>query len=201
MRRIYATLITFAVIALGLFALPGMIHVMLVGKSEMPAPQLTSPAPYMCGRITSEGPHHNFTCEMCHYSPFNNFEFHIECMDCHGATGNISGHWTYPPYRNCTICHHNMNIGEYADFVSAGGFGLNASPGDIGTMAAHRDFVIAAMKTPNMSGANEACIACHTEVNVSIVWPKYRSRYMSLNASDEYVNITAAVSEGNESSE
>jgi len=94
-----------------------------------------------------------------------------------------------------------MNIGEYADFVSAGGFGLNASPGDIGTMAAHRDFVIAAMKTPNMSGANEACIACHTEVNVSIVWPKYGSRYMSLNASDEYVNITAAVSEGNESSE
>ena len=191
------TMLSVGVVALGVFALPSMVSMFLEGfqmPAETPSPTVTPttapPQPFqkmpeginiseeeMMTKILAIGPHHNFPCRFCHYSPFSNFTFRVECMDCHGA-GNISGHWTYPLYQNnCTICHYNYDIGNYTDFISAGGFGLNATPEDIGNMASHIEFVLAAMNSPDMEGANEACIACHTPENVSITWikPEYMS--------------------------
>ena len=192
------TMLSVGVVALGVFALPSMVSMFLEGfqmPAETPPPTATPatapPQPFkkipeeiniseeeMMSKILAIGPHHNFPCRFCHNSPFSNFTFRVECMDCHGATGNISGHWTYPLYQNnCTICHYNYDIGNYTDFISAGGFGMNATPSDIGTMAAHREFVLAAIASEDMEGANEACIACHTPENVSITWikPEYMS--------------------------
>jgi len=100
------------------------------------------------------GAHQKFSCDTCHHSPIANFEFHVECMDCHGDSGNIYCHWSYSECQNC---------------ISAGGFGMNTTPFDIGGMAAHEDLIRVAMDNPQMAGANEACVACHTGVNVTDV--------------------------------
>ncbi|MCD6387055.1 MAG: hypothetical protein J7L30_01875 [Methanophagales archaeon] len=198
-------MLSVGVAALGVFALPSMVSMFLEGF-QMPAetpsptamPTTAPPQPFqkmpeeiniseeeMMTKILAIGPHHNFPCRFCHYSPFSNFTFRVECMDCHGA-GNISGHWTYPLYQNnCTICHYNYDIGNYTDFISAGGFGLNATPEDIGNMASHLEFVLAAMNSSDMEGANEACIACHTPENVSITWIKPEYMSFDVGFSDE----------------
>ena len=128
------------------------------------------------------GAHRNFSCEDCHHSPIADFDFHVECMDCHGDTGNISGHWNAPECRNCSICHWMVgkDIGNYTDFISAGGFGMNTTPFDVGRMAGHKDLILWAEANPQMAGANEACVACHTNVSVSYTMPK--RKYMSFEA-------------------
>lgn len=134
--------------------------------------------------IIVSGAHQKFSCDTCHHSPIANFDFHVECMDCHGDTGNISGHWGYIECRNCSICHLIDGISRYTDFISAGGFGMNTTPFDIGGMAAHEKLIRAAMDNPLMAGANEACVACHTEVNVTDVHVNIefdKSEYMSFD--------------------
>jgi len=133
--------------------------------------------------LQASSAHGDFTCDTCHNSPLSNFEFNVECMDCHGDTGNISSHWTYPECRNCTECHHGGNISDYKDFISAGGFGLDATEFDIGGMTGHEGLIREALENPQMAGANEACFACHTNVNVSVSIPKRKS--MSFNAATE----------------
>jgi hypothetical protein len=115
------------------------------------------------------GAHLKFSCDTCHHSPIANFDFHVECMDCHGDSGNIDGHWGYTECENCSICHLIGGISRYTDFISAGGFDMNTTPFDIGKMAAHEGLIRAAMDNPQMAGANEACVACHTGVNVTDV--------------------------------
>ncbi|MFZ2070708.1 MAG: hypothetical protein WAV32_03730 [Halobacteriota archaeon] len=129
--------------------------------------------------------HRSLSCDDCHRSPLNDFEFHVECLDCHGDTGNISGHWTYQECRNCSKCHHGSNISSYKGFLAAGGFDLNATAFEIERMEGHGGLIRAAMENPQMVGANEACIACHTQVKVNISQPKHR--YMSLKVSTEHV--------------
>ncbi len=126
--------------------------------------------------LRASGAHRNFSCQTCHHSPFANFDFHIECLDCHGHTGNISGHWTQPECQNCSICHWRCgnNITAYKDFVSV----------DIN--GGHEALIRAAEANTQLSGANEACIACHTGVNVSVSVPK--TRYLALQANMEQVS-------------
>ncbi len=124
--------------------------------------------------------HGEFSCDTCHNSPLTDFAVNVECMDCHGDTGNISGHWIFQECRNCTECHHDTNISSYNDFISAGGFGRDATEFDVGGMAGHQSLIREAERNPQMTGANEACFACHTGINVSVSIPK--SKYMSFNA-------------------
>lgn len=191
-------LFTLMVVAIGLFALPNIVLYVEKGWKEFPGPgptpapmpnQTPEPeAPYdeTAAKIMAElwvgGAHRNFSCDTCHNSPIANFEFHVECMDCHGDTGNISGHWKTPECRNCSICHWigGSDIGNYSDFISAGGFGMNASSFDVGKMAGHEDLILWAEQSDSMAGANEACIACHTNVTVNFTMPK--KEYMSFDA-------------------
>ena len=46
---------------------------------------------------------------------------------------------------------------------------MNTTPFDVGGMSGHEDLIIAAEELPQMAGANEACIACHTAINVSSI--------------------------------
>lgn len=57
---------------------------------------------------------------------------------------------------------------------------MNATPFDVGGLESHTDFILAAMNNPQMAGANEACIACHTDANVSVTLPK--RKYMTFKA-------------------
>ena len=115
--------------------------------------------------------HRNFTCATCHHSPIADYDFHVECMDCHGATGTISGHWETTECQDCRVCHWNSgtDIASYFDFISAGGFGLNTTQFDVGEMAGHKGLIAVAMNNTTLAGANEACLACHTAIELSNV--------------------------------
>lgn len=121
--------------------------------------------------MTLGNAHRNFSCATCHHSPIADYDFHVECMDCHGDTGNISGHWETSECRDCNICHWSggSDIASYFDFVSAGGFGMNTTQFDVGDMEGHEELIFAAINDTTMAGANEACLACHTEINLSNV--------------------------------
>jgi len=104
----------------------------------------------------------------------------VRCMTCHGAytppLGNIV-HVTYygnvyGSLQGCYQCHgRNLPSSTLSPYyVQAGGFGLTSLPGDTGSMAAHWKFVHDAINDSLMPGANEACVACHTETPVNITW-------------------------------
>jgi hypothetical protein len=117
----------------------------------------------------------------------------IECMTCHGIYRD-NGKWShyanattkYPEYAECGRCHGGGGWGpsrDHPDFISAGGFGIEdpANPehtttdDDTGEKAAHKKFVLDAMNDTTMSGANEACLACHTMIAVKLNWTHARS--------------------------
>jgi len=144
--------LTVIAVTAGVFTLPNTVLIIEEERKEIPAvskvPEGVDPAyEGVMAEIQVSGAHRSFSCDTCHHSPLADFEFNVECMDCHGDTGTISGHWTYPECRNCSICHWvgGSNISSYKDFISAGGFGMNATPFDIAGMAGHEEFVLAAI--------------------------------------------------------
>ena len=72
----------------------------------------------------------------------------------------------------CIKCH---GTGPPIYIPPAGGFNLTANTTDTGSMAAHKAFVLEAIKDDTLTDANEACIACHTGVAVKINWTHARS--------------------------
>ena len=120
----------------------------------------------------------------------------IECMDCHGISTDSGGgkwnHYGYEEYNGrCYLCHGGTGFyrgkditvpfRDYADFISAGGFGLGTTGTDTGEHAAHKAFVLDSINDTKMEGSNEACIACHTSIPVKIRWTHGRS--LEFNAS------------------
>ncbi len=200
---------TIIVVSVGVFILPNVV--LYIGEewkelsAPTPAKWKETPVPEVqyqgttaevMAEIQVSSAHRNFSCDTCHYSPLADFDFQVECMDCHGDTGNISGHWEYSECRNCSLCHWSAggDITNYTDFISAGGFGMNATPFDAGEKESHTDFILAAMNNPQMAGANEACIACHTDVNVSVTLPK--RKYMSFKVDMDDNAVSSFSGEG-----
>jgi len=169
-------------ISVGVLILPhAVLGMHEAGKEELPVP---APAASFMEQVMAElmasDAHGEFSCDTCHNLPLTDFAVNVECMDCHGDTGNISGHWISQECRNCTECHHDTNISSYNVFISAGGFGRDATEFDAGGMAGHQGLIREAERNTQMTGANEACFACHTDINVSVSIPKSKS--MSFNA-------------------
>ena len=122
----------------------------------------------------------------------------LQCMDCHDLNYMFGrppppapDHhmhnpeyatcgWGGPPERGPRNCHAPPRTGDNIAQIRAGGFGLtdfdNMStyyywktwPEDTGEEAAHREFVLDALADDTLEGANEACIACHTESRAEI---------------------------------
>ena len=92
--------------------------------------------------------------------------------------------WGGPPEKGPRNCHAPPRQQDNIAMIRAGGFGLtdfdNMSAyyyfrtwqNDTGEKAAHRKFVLDAINSTLMEGANEACVACHTKVGVNITWTK-----------------------------
>jgi hypothetical protein len=99
----------------------------------------------------------------------------------------------------CMLCHEQ---GNELSYPFAGGFNqeavydgstpvyyYNHSDGSGGEHAAHNAFINQAIKDPLMEDSNEACIACHTRVGVNITWSK--NVYLEFTArEDEFGNWT-----------
>jgi len=168
--------------------------------------------------LANSGAHRDLTCAMCHRSPFTDYtyaranytyaakwqgtvpgkEAHaastVECMDCHDGAGDKgTGHWSDPEYADwttgCAVCHEVDGYHWWkGENISAGGFGITSVPGDSGSAAAHKQFVLDANESSLMEDANEACIACHTHIPVKINWKHAYS--LEFNASyDEGVTF------------
>jgi|Deesub1362A_J573_1020465.scaffolds.fasta_scaffold00267_44 hypothetical protein len=104
-----------------------------------------------------------------------------ECYSCHRANLTITyanGSLDQPGREahaassiSCTYCHFNASNPFNAPV--AGGFGMTGLANDTGTEAAHRGFVLSSANG-SISGsslllnASEACIACHTPVEITI---------------------------------
>lgn len=180
MDRKRLAFLTVIVVAIGVIGLPNLVVYVeeeLVREEVVIPPELMVPEGIdptyleVMGEILVGNAHLNFSCATCHHSPIADYDFHVECMDCHGDTGNISGHWETPECRDCSICHWSggSDIASYTDFISAGGFGMNTTPFDVGGMAGHEGLIAVAMNDTTLAGANEACLACHTDVDLSNV--------------------------------
>ncbi|MHC1583928.1 MAG: hypothetical protein ACXQTM_04785 [Methanosarcinales archaeon] len=86
----------------------------------------------------------------------------------------------------CVDCHNPVNFSSEFHNVT----------GQItGDRAAHKPFYEAAVAAQNMSGANEACVGCHTHVRVNITW--IHPQDLSFDAhEDEYGTWTIENFEG-----
>ncbi len=154
------------------------------------------------------GPHtgetgYVFQCQLCHRTAFSGFTYAtvnnsaitsyypgkqahaastVRCLTCHGAYGNTAhvGYYLKLGPTTCYTCHGNPIVAT-SSYVIAGGFGLTSYPGDTGSMAAHKMFVLEAINNSTLRGANEACVACHTHVAVKIIWHHKRSLEFDVN--------------------
>ncbi|MHC1583927.1 MAG: hypothetical protein ACXQTM_04780 [Methanosarcinales archaeon] len=86
----------------------------------------------------------------------------------------------------CVDCHNPVNFSTETHNVT----------GQItGDKAAHKPFYEAALAAQNMSGANEACVGCHTHVRVNITWTHPQDLKFDANE-DEYGTWTIENFEG-----
>lgn len=190
-------LMTLAVVAIGIFALPSTVS-MFGGQHNW----------YDLG-----DPENDVPCQKCHadiYDEFKksgvhktlaggdgsnssyfgtNYDIDDACGACHRTTviytlANGSGDASIPGEEAhaaisiaCMYCHNYENATYYAAAPYAGGFTNKSNTTFIynsttnpGTLAAHNEFVQGAIDDDMMEEANEACIACHTHVATDILW-------------------------------
>ena len=152
--------------------------------------------------VYKNGNTHYFECEECHnvtmnvsyYQHTGNVGEHtpahaattVSCLDCHGGTlyGNssmVNYHFYDIPmhqlqkkygYMDCDKCHRVMPGRTFIENVDT----ELSNP-----RAAHRSFFLAMKNNSKdesgLSGANEACLGCHSRTGVNITWT--RNQYVS----------------------
>ncbi len=128
--------------------------------------------------------HSQVRCEDCHVLALTfkgakvggNVDIHAAaapaCLDCHdGKLTSAQWHnFTEPPL-TCADCHVDAAKPTFGNATSIL-YGANES---------HTEFASNASSAALLKGANEACVGCHTHVNVEIVWQKPTN--LSFNAS------------------
>jgi len=103
------------------------------------------------------------TCEECHI---------ISVLDSGGVVGGDGNiHAATTPA--CMDCHDGSWAGAPAAYSIING-----------SKEAHRDFINSSVADTLMEGANEACIACHTHVAVTITWNKPKTLSFTANSSN-----------------
>lgn len=189
-------LLTVAVIAIGIFALPSTVSLfsgqhawydLSAAGNDVPCEKCHAD---IGDEMVSTGAHLNVKCEGCHRTDARvgyavDWDGDVEpgqgahaastqeCMICHGS-GNFTHYYLK---QECGDCHGTPWIAPVA-----GGFNLTGDD-DTGEKAAHLQFVHDSMDEPLMEGANEACLACHTRVGVNITWTK--RLYLDFNAIED----------------
>jgi hypothetical protein len=106
----------------------------------------------------------------------------VACLDCHGGSSpSYAGHETARLSTECQLCHYGGDVATAIlgsnkwTNLEAGGFGMgltNAAT-DTGQLEVHKSMVVAQDSISVYGGryapaSNDACIACHTHVNVNI---------------------------------
>ena len=139
--------------------------------------------------------HSSVRCEDCHVIALmykgakvgGNEDIHAAatpaCLDCHdGKLGKDQWHsFTENFTSHCVDCHGSpvtYNIDNATSIL----YGANES---------HKKFAFDASNATLLKGANEACVGCHTHVNVDSVWQKPTNLSFKASVSSEGVwNVT-----------
>ena len=124
-----------------------------------------------------------------------------DCSFCHRvnssityAKGDGAGSWVGKEAHaasliQCMYCHNASLYGA----PRAGGFGITSNASDSGIYAAHKSFVLEAGNESLMLGENEACISCHTQINLSFNYTT--PRMMGIEISESYSADGTSVSQ------
>ena len=130
------------------------------------------------------GPHKNMSCSNCHRT--ENLSDYVYASG--NGTGSVPGQKAHAASSvECMDCHSGSitsffvgdNLQSHPN-IEAGGFNLTVNSFDTGTAASHQAFILGANESGLMEGENEACVACHTHVEMNINW-SYSTINMSLN--------------------
>jgi hypothetical protein len=115
----------------------------------------------------------------------------VACLDCHGGSSpSYAGHETTRLSEECNLCHYanEPGIGNQFRGINAGGFGmgLTNSATDNGSKEVHKAFVTSPDSIGVFGGryapaSNDACIACHTHVAVSIQYTRPNTLVFAAN--------------------
>ena len=214
-------LIGIAVVAMGIFALPATLA-MFEGQHKWYPTDITSGGDEV--GVPCEKCHADIAAELAteinpsdgwyHYSGAQYGHQRMGCEGCH--IRGMKGTPLNPP--NYCGCHPEIGYPTYnktRGITGSGGFHAAATvecvdchnpvnfstethnvTGQItGDRAAHKPFYEAALAAQNMSGANEACVGCHTHVRVNITWTHPQDLSFDANE-DEYGTWTIENFEG-----
>lgn len=110
----------------------------------------------------------------------------IACMDCHGGSSpSYAGHETARLSQQCELCHYGGDVATSTlgsnkmTNLEAGGFGMGLTNAitDTGSLEVHKTMVKANDSISVYGGryapaSNDACIACHTHVDVQIAFQR-----------------------------
>lgn len=117
----------------------------------------------------SNSPHSEMTCKNCHQINMIQSGAHAAtlplCINCHNGnmtpSGTINSH-ALGIQTNCVKCHDGAQMAT----------GLNVQSELNNVNESHRGYIVDAENSTLMRGSNEACIGCHTHVQVNITWKK-----------------------------
>ena len=199
-------LIGICIAAVGLIALPQTLA-LFAGQHNFYEVSRTPPYGVPCAKchadvyseLSGSQVHSSVECEACHIlaetnkgaKVGGNEDIHAAaspaCLDCHDGSlkgGNAVWHKFYKQpitTEQCGDCHDaNMQT----NFTNATSilYGANES---------HTEFASNAGNATLLKGANEACVGCHTHVNVDSVWQKPTNLSFNASVSSEGVwNVT-----------
>jgi len=107
------------------------------------------------------------------------------CEGCHvtvapgkeGLTKGIDFHASALPL--CMDCHDGSGPGRNASTITKDG-------------EAHKNFYDSTNNNTLMRGSNEACIACHSHVQVNITWSKYNTLDLVVNQDMNVTNVSGS---------
>ncbi len=123
-----------------------------------------------------------------------------DCVFCHrvnssvtyarGDGSNVAGKEAHAATLiQCMYCHSSGLYGA----PEAGGFGLTANASDTGIYAAHKEFVLESRNSSLMLSENEACVACHTQIELRFNYTT--TRVMGVIVEDSYSSDGASVTQ------
>jgi hypothetical protein len=110
----------------------------------------------------------------------------VACLDCHGGSSpSYAGHETERLSMECQDCHYGgetataeLGTNKWTNLEAGGfGMGLTNAATDSGSAEVHKSMVVAQDSISVYGGryapaSNDACIACHTHVDVEITFTR-----------------------------
>lgn len=170
-------LLLVAIVAIGIIVLPETLA-MFAGQHNMYDTIATG------NQVPCQKCHADIASELNQPGSVNAVHNAQGCEGCHvtvapgkeGLTKGVDFHASALPL--CLDCHDG-SVGKDARTINASG-------------EAHKNFYNSASNFTVLKGGNEACIACHSHIQVNITWQKYTTMNLVEDQDKNVINVTGA---------